>query len=244
MVPKKNSRADLSRNSVIYFQIGLIIVLSISYAGLEWNFEHKQNYDLQQVEFTAENSIDVPVTELKQLPPPPPPPPAPEIIEVVQDNLEIKETEIKSTETSQDEKIEVAEVADIRDEEITEEIEDVPFVAIANVPLYPGCENEKDNEAKKKCMSKKIEDFVQREFRTEIGSELGLTGINKIYVVFRINEKGMVSNIQARGPHKALEAEAERVIKLLPPMIPGRQRNHPVGVIYTLPIIFDVKVAI
>lgn len=241
MVPKKNPKADLSKNSLIYFQIGLIIVLFLSYTAIEWNFKEKQNYDLQHVEFTAENSIDVPVTEMNRVPPPPPPPPAPEIIEVVEDNLEIDESEIESTETSQDAKVEVVEVTDIQDEEMTEEIEDVPFVVIANVPVYPGCENQEGNEAKRKCMSKKIESFVQSEFRTSIGAELGLTGINKIYVIFRINEKGEVANIQARGPHRSLEVEAERVIKMLPKMTPGRQRNRPVGVIYTLPIIFEIR---
>ncbi len=241
MEAKKNSKADLSRNSLIYFQIGLIIVLFLFYTIIEWNFKEKQNYDLQHDEFTAENSIEIPVTEMNRVPPPPPPPPAPEVIEVVQDNLEIEESEIVSTEVSLDQNLEVVQVADIQEEEMAEEIEDIPFVLIANVPVYPGCENQEGNEAKRICMSKKIESFVQLEFRTSIGANLGLTGFNKIYVIFRINENGEVANIHARGAHRELEVEAERIIKLLPKMTPGRQRNRAVGVIYTLPIIFEIR---
>lgn len=242
MLPKKNPKADLSRNSLIFFQIGLIIMLGISYLGIEWRFDNRPQVDLEQLDVETERIVDVPVTELREkLPPPPPPPPAPEVIEVIEDNSLVEETTIQSTETNLSDKIEVVEVTDIKEEKIAEEIEDVPFVIIANVPVYPGCENQKSNDAKKQCMSVKIQELVKKEFKTELSAELGLKGINKIYVVFRINEKGEVENIQARGPHPALEKEAERVVKLIPKMEPGRQRDRTVGVLYTLPIIFEVR---
>ena len=242
MVPKKNPKADINRNSFIYFQVGLIIMLFISYTAINWQFEEKPIYETELVQFEPEKMIDVPITELTKVPPPPPPPPpAPEIIEVVEDNAEVVETTIESTETSQDEMIEIAEVTDIKEEGIVEEIEDVPFVLIANVPIFPGCETEEGNDARKKCMSQKIQEHVKDEFRTELSAELGLSGINRIMVAFRINEKGMVENIRARGPHEVLEAEAARVVKSLPKMTPGYQRNRPVGVFYSLPIIFEVR---
>ena len=45
----------------------------------------------------------------------------------------------------------------------------------------------------------------------------------------------------ARAPHKRLQQEAIRVVKLLPKMIPGKQRGRPVGVKYSLPIAFKVE---
>ena len=59
-------------------------------------------------------------------------------------------------------------------EEVEEDIE-VPFAVIENVPVFPGCENEKGNDAKKKCMSEKISDFVNKKFNTELAGELGLS---------------------------------------------------------------------
>ena len=227
---------------MIFFQIGLIIVLAITYFGIEWKFvdhDTSQSYEIVVPEMDME---DIPVTEVKDLPPPPPPPPpVPEVIEVVADNLEVEETEIQSTESNLDDKIEIVEVSEIVEEKMEEKVEEVPFVLIAEVPIYPGCENLSTKEEKKHCMSSKIDELIQKEFNTNLGAELGLFGINRIYAMFRIDEFGKVTNIQVRGPHKILEDEALRVIKLLPDMTPGQQRNRPVRVSYTLPITFDVR---
>lgn len=242
MQVKKNPKADLSRNSFIYFQIGLIIVLSITYFGIEWKFTNvdtASNYDIVVPDIENE---EIPVTEIKDLPPPPPPPPpAPEIIDVIADDLEMEETEIQSTETSLEDKMQVIQVAEIKDENIEEEVEEVPFVLIANVPIFPGCENLPDNNARKNCMSKKIDELIQREFNSNLGADLNMYGVNRIYAIFKIDQFGKVTGIKVRGPHKILEEEAERVIKLLPDMVPGNQRNRPVSVIYTLPIVFEVR---
>ncbi|TRO66979.1 energy transducer TonB [Christiangramia sabulilitoris] len=241
MQVKNNPKADLSRNSFIFFQIGLIIILGIIYIGIEWKFvenDPSQAYEILMPEIEQE---DIPVTAIKDLPPPPPPPPAvPEVIEVIENDLDVEETEIQSTESNLEERIEVIEVAQIVEEELEETVEEVPFVLIEDVPIFPGCEKFTDNQSRKNCMSSKIDEFIHREFNTDLGAQLNLYGINKIYVVFRINEKGLVSNIQVRGPHRVLEQEAERVIKLLPRMTPGKQRNIPASVVYTLPITFEV----
>lgn len=244
METKKNPKADLGKASVIFFQIGLILVLATTYVALEWKSYDKDGLDNFLIEIPDEDLEDIPVTQLNTPPPPPPPPPPamPEFIDVVEDELDIEEDLIESTESNQDERIEkIAEVSDIQYEEEEEAIEEVPFVLVANVPIFPGCENEKGNEAQKKCMTKKIEALVQKEFNTGIGAELGLYGLNRIYVVFKIDEHGDVVNIKSRGPHKRLESEAERVVKLLPKMTPGRQRDKAVGVVYSLPILFEVR---
>ena len=54
-------------------------------------------------------------------------------------------------------------------------------------------------------------------------------------------EKGNIVDIGSRGPHPRLEQEAARVIKLLPQMTPGMQRGKAVGVLYSLPIVFQVQ---
>jgi protein TonB len=59
--------------------------------------------------------------------------------------------------------------------------------------------------------------------------------------VFKIDRHGNIANIKARAPHKKLKEEAIRVIKLLPKMIPGKQRGKAVGVSYGLPIVFKVE---
>lgn len=117
----------------------------------------------------------------------------------------------------------------------------VDFVHIENVPVYPGCEKKKGNTAKRKCMSDKIKKLVQKKFNGGIASEYGLSGLQRIDVQFQIDKTGKVTQIKTRAPHPKLEDEALRVIKKIPEMQPGMQRNEPVGVRYTLPIMFKVQ---
>jgi len=182
---------------------------------------------------------DIPITDMNiPPPPPPPPPPAPEVIEVIEDEADIEETIIESAEVNQEE--EIMEIEEI-EEALDEEIADVPFAVIENVPVYPGCEKKRSNAEKKKCMSEKVQKFVQKKFNTELAGDLGLEGRQRIAVQFKIDKKGDVVNVRARAPHPKLEQEAVKVVKALPKMVPGRQRGTAVGVLYSLPILFQVE---
>lgn len=240
MESKKSEKADLSKKSFLFFQLGLVFMLATSLFLIEFKTYDKEDLDAGVVELDMLEDEDVPITEQLKTPPPPPPPPppAPEEIEVIDDEDDVEETIIESTETNMDEIVEVEEVADIGDEE---EIDDVPFASIQDVPIFPGCEKEKDNEARRACMVKKIDNFVNKKFDTGLGSELGLTGINRVYVRFKIDKTGKVVDVQARSSHPRLTREGERVVGLLPDMQPGKQRGRAVGIIYTLPITFKVQ---
>jgi protein TonB len=237
---KKNPKSDLKKRSLLFFQLGLAAVLLFTYVTIEWKTYDKTN-DFANLLNDDLDLEEIPIVELNTPPPPPPPPPppAPEIIEVVEDEEEIEETIIESTETSQDEEIVEVEEVEVADEE--EEIADVPFAVIENVPIFPGCESKKNNAERKACMSEKVSKLVNRKFNTELGADLGLSGVNRIFVSFKIDKKGNIVNIRSRAPHPRLEQEAERVIKLLPKMTPGKQRGKPVGVLYSLPITFKVE---
>lgn len=246
MQVKKYPKADLSRGSFMFFQVGLILVLSAIYFGLEWRFTATEDTDLFDLAVPDVVQEDIPITQLNNPPPPPPPPPTPqvipEVIEVIEDKKDIEETLLQSTESNQEEKIQIINVTDVVYEEEEEEIENVPFTVVENIPIFPGCENVRGKENQKRCMSEKIDALVKREFDVGIGEEMGLTGMNRIFVIFKIDEKGEVADIEVRGPNKRLEDEAVRVVKMLPKMVPGRQRDKAVAVQYSLPIMFEVRV--
>ena len=235
MQNKKNPKADIGRNSSIYFALGLALMMFMSYATINYKVYDKDATGIDRVNMDALDEEEVPITEqVKPPPPPPPPPPAPEVIEIVEDEEEVEETIIESTESDEE-----LEIEDIEIEEFEEDVE-VPFAVIENVPVFPGCERG-NNEKKRKCMSDKIAKFVQRKFNTDLAGDLGLTGRQRISVIFKIDRSGNVTGVRARAPHPQLEDEAIRVINLLPKMKPGIQLGKTVIVPYSLPIIFEVK---
>ncbi len=241
MQVKKNPKYDLDRKSIRFFQIGMIVMLFLSWQMLEW-----KSYDTSELDSSfmeVDDSLDeiIPVTEQLKTPPPPPPPPATTtVILEVENDSEIEESIIESSETDQNQ--EILDVEQIEEEIVEEEvIADVPFAVIENVPVFPGCENEGSNQAKRACMSKGVDQYVQDNFDTSFAGDLGFEGRQRIYVSFKIDRNGDVTNVRARAPHPKLEEEAIRVINLLPKMLPGRQRGKPVGVLYGLPIVFLVE---
>jgi len=117
---------------------------------------------------------------------------------------------------------------------------DVPFGVINQVPVFPGCEGGSAIE-QRQCMSKKIAQHVNKNFNTDLASNLNLTGRQRINTMFKIDANGHVVDVRSRAPHPDLKAEAIRVIKTLPKFAPGEQNGKKVNVLYSLPIIFQVQ---
>ncbi|OYX24947.1 MAG: hypothetical protein B7Z06_08125 [Flavobacteriales bacterium 32-35-8] len=118
---------------------------------------------------------------------------------------------------------------------------EVPFAVVEEVPIFKGCEDLNSSEEKRKCTSNKIQELVGKNFNTSIASENGLTGRQRITVLFKISAEGNIVDAQARAPHPALEKEAVRVVNTLPKMLPGKQKGKNVMVPYSLPIVFVVS---
>lgn len=238
---KKNPKSNLENYSKLFMQLGLVLALFVTYLAIE-----NKTYDKQIDQLAGANmgqEVEDETIVLAPPPPPPPqqkapPPPTPEKIEVVEDEKEVEETVIETTETDETEAVEVEEIQEVEEEE--EVIEDVPFSVIEEVPVFPGCKGSKAE--KKKCLNKKLQKIIQRNFDTELANELGLNpGKKRIWMVFKIDEKGGISNLQVRAPHPRLKKEAEKIARKIPRMKPGRQRGKPVRVGYQLPITFVVE---
>lgn len=239
MQVKKNPKADLNRDSGLYFVFGLAVVLFLTWRALEW-----KSYDSIQEEIVQLIQVDnldekAPVTEQLLTAPPPPPPAAPEMIEIIEDTEEIEETVIESTETTQE-----TVVADVdleaSDINVVEEEEDivVPFAVIEEVPVFPGCEG-LSRADQRTCFQQKVQEHIRDNFTyPKTAEELGIQG--KVFVQFTIDTNGYVSEIKTRGPDHLLEVEAKRIIASLPQMKPGRQRNRNVRVPYSIPINFKL----
>ena len=236
---KKNPKSNLENFSKIFMQIGLVLALFVTYAAIEQKTYDKTYGDLGEVNMNAEMEEEIPITErVEPVKPKTPPPPTPEKIEIVEDEKEIEETVIESTETDETEAVEVEEIEEV--EEVEEVIEDVSFMVIEDVPVFPGCKGNKA--ALKKCFSKMVQKHFSRKFDAELPNELGLSsGRKRVFIGFKIDRNGNVVNIRAKAPHPKIKSEVISVMKKLPKMTPGRQRGKAVGVKYNIPFTLIVE---
>ncbi len=259
----KKQRTNLNNNTILFFLFGLVGSLLLVYYLLElwlpvteakFDFETEvyelyETHDIPDMTVRDEVKVkvnvissDVQITTIK--------PtsgtisnPVYDNIEIVSNESDIKESVIESSEVGERDAIQVEGIhySDIEEVEIEEEVfEDVPFVVIEKVPIYPGCSGNKKE--LRKCLEESVREHVAKNFNVGLAQDLGLEpGKKRIFVMFVIDRTGGISNIQSRAPHKRLQLEAERVVKTLPKMKPGEQRGKPVGVKYSLPIVFEVR---
>jgi len=137
---------------------------------------------------------------------------------------------------------------------------DVPFAAVDRVPVYPGCDENLSNQELRNCMSKNIQEHINKNFDTSIieklrtdketenkldeklkelsslVSKVDLERKTRIYVRFTISKNGEIANVEARSAHPDLSKASEDAVKSLPKMKPGMHKEENVNVIYTLPI--------
>ena len=216
MIPKKDPKISLENKKNMFFQIGLAITLVIVLIAFEWKSYDRSNYNLGDLNLDDMEEEIIPITR-QEVKPPPPPPPRPEIIEIVEDEVEIEnEVEIEETDTDEDEIIEIEE----DDEEF--------FMVVENMPEFPGGDLG-------------LMKFIQKNVRyPAIAKEYNITG--KVYVSFIVDKQGKVTNVKiVRGVDKNLDAEALRVVSLLPKYKPGKQRGKKVRVMFTIPINFTLN---
>lgn len=250
-VPSKYD-ANLRKNGFLNFQIGLIISMLMVYGVFQIQFPNDleevavhidQNDDLIDDNFddfvVVQQPTSAPVT-----PTPVVPPVSDVFIEVDNDPDIIEQTQvIATTEDHKDDPINVNDLRQVGEDDM--DITDIPSVldinAVEKVPVFPGCEKLDSNEEKTACLAAKIKKVIQKNFDGGMASEYGLSGVQRIYVQFKIDENGEVSDVKARAPHNALAAEANRVIHKIPKMTPGKQQNKNVSVRYSVPIIFSVN---
>jgi len=120
---------------------------------------------------------------------------------------------------------------------ITQESDVVPFSKVDQVPVFPGCE---DADNKRKCFNERMHRHISKNFNyPKEAQEKGIQG--RVNIMLTINQEGSVSNIRRRGPDKLLEDEAERILKRLPKMEPGKHKGKIVNVPYSIPISFKLK---
>ncbi|MFD2587816.1 energy transducer TonB [Croceitalea marina] len=235
MEAKKKEHLKLEKNSGLYFVIGMTLILALVYTALEWKtFDSQSEWDTSQT--ILKNLDEIPPLTIQKLPPPPKPKTivTPEI-KIAENDDDVIEDLIKSTES--DSNKEIITLKDVDFEEPAPVVDEVSFMVIEDVPIFPGCEGADDKRA---CFQEKMQKHIRRNFRYPAeAQEMGLQG--KVYLQFTVQKDGNIGSLKLRGPHKILENEASRIISKLPKMEPGKQRGQGVKVPFSIPITFRLQ---
>ncbi len=244
---KSKKDANIPYNATLYFQVGLIISVSVVALIINAAYSEPDTEDYATPKVTeSEEEIFYDFTiykpEVKVEVPEKPQPKK----KVVKDIINITDNpDAKGDEPVVDpEPKEMPENAKPTLPETPvkpDEPKNYSVMGVERVPVFPGCEYLTDNVERRECMSSEIGQIIRRRFNTSIASDIGLKGNQRIYVNFIINKEGQVADVKVSAPHPKLENEAKRVINMIPKMLPGMQNNKDVDVMFNLPIIFDVQ---
>ena len=231
-------RRRYNRNVAISILIS-IIIMAASIIAPYLNaraIENRQKHDERQVEIKME---DLNQPDGTVVPPPPPPPPPAEVVQQVKYIPPVVVDSVKPEETAQlmtadEAQVEVQNndvvdaVQEIKEEVREEDPEPEPFIVVEEMPVPPG------------GASGLLKYIAENIKYPQIAQENNIGG--KVIIRFCVTSKGGVDQVSVyKGVDPALDAEAIRVVKTLPPFKPGKQGGKPVPVWFTVPIIFQIN---
>ena len=229
MEVKKSPKADLTKTVTLFRELGLAVTLGIILLAFEWKSSEKQdNTWTEQTAVEIEEEI-IPITQQEQQLPPEMPkiPVLSDAIDIVDDNIQIDDA-VFSFEDEAGLGVEIKDyVTEVVEEEVEEEA--IPFALVEQKPSFQG--GDANNFSK----------WVNKNLvYPEIAKENGIQG--RVTLQFTVNTDGSVSDVKVlRGVDSSLDKEAVRIVSSSPKWSPGKQRDRPVKVTYTFPVIFQLR---
>lgn len=226
MNSKKEKNAELNNKRQTSFLIGYILVFAMIFVSLEWTQAtvSMKTYTQGSVETTDEDVIPFTL----QNPPPPPPPPSisQDILTLVDTDVDITEMKIQETESNEETKVDIRQFNANETYGEGEYVdEEIPVAMLQEQPQFPGGDAA-------------LLDWVNRNVQyPKVAKNRGDKG--RVTVSFVIDKTGKVmSGRIERGVSAELDAEALRIISIMPNWKPGMQGNKTVKVRFILPITF------
>ena len=224
---KKSHKADLERNRGIFFQIGLILVLSLMWIAFEWtNNPNKDSgekliadssFEVEEMQVTRREEQPKPEPEQKQQ--------VTEILNIVEDDVEIDDDfdfDMEADASTEFEFTGFVDEEEFDDEEV--------FYIVEDMPTFNGGEP-----------AVEFRKYIAQNLRyPDIAAENGISG--RVIVQFAVSNVGKVVDAKVvAGVDPALDKEAMRVVMTSPSWTPGKQRGKAVKVLFTFPINFVLQ---
>ena len=237
---KKNPKADLAKQSGLFFAIGFAAISGFTLWGFEAKIQNKDklNYYIDDKIVVCEEPdpiIELPTPEMPQQAPPPPV--LTQEIKVIENDKPVEEVLIGNTDPSDPTPLAPGSITVVPD--VEEEKIELPFAVIEDKPLFQECKNVPRSE-QMSCFKEHLDKHVKNNFRyPQAALDMGIEG--RVNVSFRINTDGTISILGVRGTDRILEDEAKRIISSIPKLIPGKQRDKPTAVTFAYPINFKLS---
>ena len=227
---KKSPKADLENKKMLFLEIGLVIALAVCGAALAFNTKPEPEpytppkQDVREQEFEMDRTVQE--QEQQQ------PEQQKAKTQVLADVLTIvsNDTKIETPDLLFSDDASAFEDFEFEVEEVVENIvEEEIFVTAEEMPTFQGGD------------LSKFRNWVQSNVKyPQIALENGIQG--NVVIKFVVEKDGKLSNIQVlQSPDKTLSDAAVQVLQKSPKWKPGKQRNKPVRVTYTLPVSFKIS---
>ena len=227
---KKSPKADLENKKMLFLEIGLVIALLVCGAALAFNTKPEPEpytppkQDVREQEFEMDRTVQE--QEQQQ------PEQQKAKTQVLADVLTIvsNDTKIETPDLLFSDDASAFEDFEFEVEEVVENIvEEEIFVTAEEMPTFQGGD------------LSKFRNWVQSNVKyPQIALENGIQG--NVVIKFVVEKDGKLSNIQVlQSPDKTLADAAVQVLQKSPKWKPGKQRNKPVRVTYTLPVSFKIQ---
>jgi protein TonB len=223
---KKSKTNNLEKKRGLFFQIGLIVTLSLIFLAFEWTTVRTHTMDLNYLSRgeIIEELAEVTTHQKKKIPEMP----KPQIIKVIEEVT--NETEVDEVlEISMEITDETVNVLDLIIEDDPDEGSEEPviFIVAEQQPEFPGGLNALYN-----YLAENL-DYPDK------AKEVGIQG--PVHVSFVVWNDGSIRDVKLlRGIGGGCDEEALRVIRNMPNWSPGKQRTQSVNVQMTIPVIFKL----
>lgn len=226
---KKSPKADLENKKMLFLEIGLVIALAV--AGTAFAISSKPEpepytppkQDVREQEFEMDRTVQEQEQQPEQ---------QKAKTQVLADVLTIvsNDTKIDTPDLLFSDDASAFDDFEFEVEEVVENIvEEEIFVTAEEMPTFQGGD------------LGKFRNWVMANVKyPQIALENGIQG--NVVVKFVVEKDGKLSNIQVlQSPDKTLADAAVQVLQKSPKWKPGKQRNKPVRVTYTLPVSFKIQ---
>lgn len=250
---KKPDISRLRKNRGMYFQLGLIVALSMTILAFNYTVYDRAETVEWETPTTMEPVVEVVRTIHKKKPLPPPPK-----IDLSKEIEPVDETEFVQEPEPEPIPLEVeAPIADkdvvpatkppapkpkpvpmVIPEDPAEADVDVLYTIAEYMPEFGDCGTSTDKSERRQISQTNLLKFIYKHIKyPKIALENSIEG--RVFVRFVIDEKGFVQDIEIlKEPGGGLGREVIRVVKKMPQWKPGKQGLHHVKVQYTLPVEF------